>query len=277
MNPVHPYLNPQENPANALGRLLQLLPSRSTIYCFNEIQLCEAICYQARRTHHIVCSAQTLLQTLLPAPNSPGEPCNANLFSVNVLLQSEADITHTMGELYAVIVENFFQRNPHLPRYPNLMPQPLAPGHVMANMPGPWPFARAHTQGAPAHPHEAHAPAYTSAPDTAQLLAEYDKHYYFPLGRLLQQLPGDITNQPRLTPEQGQMCAAVSGFAVQAITTIKSGLAALETLLGKTIDRASHNLPEIDRLFAYLQAETDFMQTCHEDYRDAAESILRAA
>jgi hypothetical protein len=50
MNPVHPYLNPQENPANALNRLLQHLPPGKQNYGINEIQLCEANCFQARRT-----------------------------------------------------------------------------------------------------------------------------------------------------------------------------------------------------------------------------------
>ena len=125
----------------------------------------------------------------------------------------------------------------------------------------------------PVHP-------YPPPPDIAQLLAEYDKHYYFPLGRLLQQLPGDITNQPRLTPEQAQMCIAVSGFAAHAMATIKSGLVALETLLNNASDCSSNNPPDnieldIQRLRTYLQAEAGFMQSCHEDYRDAADSIAR--
>ena len=171
MNPAHPYLNPQENPANALNRLLQ----------------------------------------------------------------TEADITHAMAEVHAVMVDNFFTRNPHLPRYPDLMP---------------------------------------AAHDTAQLLAEYDKHYYFPLGRLLQQLPGDITNQPRLSQEQGQMCLALSGFAAQAVATIQNGLAAMEAAMGKTV--ASDSMPDLQRLLDYLQAECGFMQTCEGDYRDAANHIVRA-
>lgn len=121
-----------------------------------------------------------------------------------------------------------------------------------------------------------------NTPDIAQLLAEYDKHYYYPLGRLLQQLPGDITNQPRLSAEQAQMCIAVSGFAAHAISTIQTGLVALETLLGQPTNCTSNRtqdsiLPDIHRLRTYLQAEAGFMQTCHEDYRDAADSIARVA
>lgn len=262
MNPVHPYLNPQENPANALNRLLQLLPGSSRDFGFNEAQLCEAICYQARRTHHIVCASQTTLQTLLPAPASPGEPRQTNLFYVNLLLQTEADITHAMGEIYAVMVENFFASKPHLPRYPSLMP---------ARTQGASATAAGTPAGAPGI-----TPACPSAQDTAQLLAEYDKHYYFPLGRLLQQLPGDISNQPRLSPEQGQMCLVVSGFAAQAVATIKGGLSALETLLGKAIDCAGSTVPELKRFLDYLHAESEFMQICHDDYRDAADHVLRA-
>jgi hypothetical protein len=289
MNPVHPYLNPAENPANALNRLLQLLPASMHDFGFNEAQLSEAICFQARRTHQLICASQTALQALLPAPDQPGEPRHSNLFHVNILLQTEADITRAMGEVYAVMVEDYFTRNPHLPRYPHLMPAAPAPA-----MPAtPWPFATqafapppcaphasaTHTytpapaQSAPASTHDPHT--HPSAQDTAQLLAEYDKHYYFPLGRLLQQLPGDITNQPHLSPEQGQMCLAVSGFAAQAVVTIQDGLGALETLLGQTIDSAGSAVPEIKKLVDYLQAECEFLQTCEGDYHDAANHILR--
>ncbi len=209
----HPHLNPDENPADALYRLLQLLPPNPTEFGLNEAQLCEAICFQARREHQIVCASQILLQTLLPA--LPGAPRHTNLFHVNVLLQTEADITNAMAEIYAVMVENFFARFPHLPRYPSLMPAPLAPAHAMASMPGPWPFAPASAQaaapGAPTAASTSSTATQASATtrtgrqagrkNMACLLAEYDKHYYFPLGRLLQQLPGDISNQPRLSPE----------------------------------------------------------------------------
>jgi hypothetical protein len=278
MNPVHPYLNPQENPANALNRLLQLLPASPGDFGFDEVQLCEAICFQARRTHHIVCASQTTLQTLLPAPNLPPESRHANLFNVNVLLQTEADITHAMGEIYAVMVENFFGLNPHLPRYPSLMPAPLAPDHASANMPGPWPFASRPSASRPCAPTQgAHASAApTRVQDIAQLLAEYDKHFYYPLGKLLQQLPGDITNLPRLSPEQGQMCLAVSGFAAQAVATIKGGLRALEAMLGKSMACAGSGMPDFQRLLDYLEAESEFMETCQGDYRDAADNVLRA-
>lgn len=279
----HPHLNPDENPANALYRLLQLLPANPTEFGLNEAQLCEAICFQARREHQIVRASQTMLQTLLPA--LPGAPRHANLFHVNMLLQTEADITNAMAEIYAVMVENFFARFPHLPRYPSLMPAPLAPGHAMASMPGPWPFVPASAQpatpGAPTATSTAtqasaatHTGRQAGTENMARLLAEYDKHYYFPLGRLLQQLPGDISNQPRLSPEQGQMCLAASGFAAQAVASIQGGMNALETHFGKAIGSVS-SVPEIKRFVDYLQAECEFMQTCEEEYRDAAQHVVR--
>lgn len=117
------------------------------------------------------------------------------------------------------------------------------------------------------------APAH--AQDTAQLLAEYHKHYYFPLERLLQQLSADITNKPRLSPE-GQMCLALSGFAEQAVATIKNGVPALEAAMGKTMLSASGSMPDMQRLLDYLQTECEFMQTCENDYHDAANHIVRA-
>lgn len=91
----------------------------------------------------------------------------------------------------------------------------------------------------------------------------------------MQQLPGDITNQPHLSPEQGQMCLTVSGFAAQAVATIQDRLGALETLLGKTIDSVSNSVQEIKKLVAYLLTECEFLQFCEGDYSDAASHILR--
>jgi hypothetical protein len=41
-----------------------------------------------------------------------------------------------------------------------------------------------------------------------EVMDTYAKRYYFPIGRLMQLLPGDITNQSTLTPEEGKRPAA---------------------------------------------------------------------
>ena len=109
------------------------------------------------------------------------------------------------------------------------------------------------------------------------LMAKYDRHYYFPLVRLMQLLPGDITNAPRLTPEQGKMCEAVSGFALQAWHTLTTGIVAIEELRALVCMHApSEAPPNTDKLLAYLYAEADFMEENKCDYQAAADNIRRA-
>jgi hypothetical protein len=109
------------------------------------------------------------------------------------------------------------------------------------------------------------------------LLAKYDKHYYFPLGRLMQLLPGDITNVPRLTPEQGEMCSVVSRLADSACSVINSGLADLAELR-RIADKAAPRVatPNFKAFVDYLQAEAEFMLENQADYRAAARNIMRA-
>lgn len=271
MNPVHPYLNPQENPSHALYRLLALLPQSAIPLTHNEAQLAEAICFQARRTHHIICASMAALQPVLAIVPGSSIPQHAVLADVWLLLQQEADITHAMGEIYHAVQLAFFLRHPHLPRYDNLQPAPP-----------PMPATRsAATTPASATPDPASTAPTLSTEEAQALLAQYDRHYYFPLGKLLQQLPADISNVPRLSPEQGQMCVAVSQFAGQAMETLRSGLDALDKLLSVAREFASHAsnmaLPDVRGFVAYLQAEADFMQECRDDYRDAASHVLRVA
>jgi hypothetical protein len=251
METNHPYINPQENPVNALFRLLQLQPPRPGPISHNEAQLFEAICYQARRTHHALAASLAPLQTLLIDPaeatlpaSSPNPPQqHANLANANLLLQHEADIIHAMAEIYQTMVTQFYCAHPHLTQHP------------------------------------ASAPA-------QDLIAQFDKHYYFPLGKLMQQLPGDITNVARLTPEQGQMCHAVAQFAARAVATLQGGLAVLDKMLAQMARRNGGlanalatefaDSAALRDLIAWCRAEADFMQECGEDYRDAAENVLRA-
>jgi hypothetical protein len=255
----HPHINPHENPANALFRLLQLLPpAGTTAITHHEAQLFEAICFQARRTQQAIAASLVPLQPLLTPSAEPdlatGLQQHVNLFNASLLLQHEADITHAIAEIYQLMLTRFYQAHPDLPQF-------AAPASA-------WPFA----------PSPAPASAPTHAPMQARnLIAQFDKHFYFPLGKLLQQLPGDITNVNRLTPEQGQMCLAVAQFAAQAVAILQNGLAALDTLLaqvGKAGELIS-NQPLRD-LLAWCRAEAGFMQECGEDYRDAADNILRA-
>jgi hypothetical protein len=239
----HPHINPDENPASALFRLLQLLPAASDHISPEQARLFEAICFQARRTQHAINASLTALQPLLATsaatPTPTDAPPNGNLHNAALLLQYEADLIRAIAEIYQVMLTQFYAAHPDWPQY-----QP---------------------------------------PD---LIAQFDRHYYFPLGKLMQQLPGDITNVARLTPEQGQMCRAVAQYAAQAVATLHCGLAAFDKLLtqlGRASELASGfatefatTLPDLRPLLAWCRAQAEFMQECEQDYRDAADNVLRA-
>jgi hypothetical protein len=109
------------------------------------------------------------------------------------------------------------------------------------------------------------------------LMTDYGRHYYYPLGRLMQLLPGDITNAPRLTPEQGRMCQAVSHFAGQAAFVIWSGLKAINDLQFIASKAAPlEPRPDTSAFVAYLEAESAFMHANKNDYRDAARNVATA-
>jgi hypothetical protein len=247
MNTPHPYLNPQEHPTTALYRLLALLPASTARFSHNEAQLAEAICYQARRAHHLIGAGLAAMHPLLPAPGAPQLPGHAQLARIVIHLNHEANLSHAIGELYHTLLQDFYHQHPQLQSGINLNPDLSTLAAVDTNI----------------------------DPASAEALTQhYDKHYYFPLGKLLQQLPGDITNQPHLTPEQNKMCQAVSQFAEQAAHTLGSGLETLEQLLKIAQNFAiAVPLPQTDSLVAYLQAEKEFMQECGLDYRDAARNI----
>lgn len=109
-----------------------------------------------------------------------------------------------------------------------------------------------------------------------QSIANFDAHYYYPLGRLMQLLPGDITNVDSLTPEQGNMCRAVSEYAAQAHKTISDGLEAIDALAGKLYERELGNLmPDLNEFMDYLESEAEFMECNKNDYGSAAICIRR--
>jgi hypothetical protein len=158
----------------------------------------------------------------------------------------EADAIKLIGDIYQAVAANFLAANP----------------------------AQA---GRPVIPFLLPAPALPCDNDAVQaLMAKYDRHYYFPLVRLMQLLPGDITNAPRLTPEQGKMCEAVASFAAQAWQTLSTGVAAIDALRALVCAHApGAALPDTGALVAYLRAEANFMEENKDDYRDAADNIRR--
>lgn len=247
MKTPHPHINPQENPTAALFRLLQLLPATPTSFTHNEAQLCEAICYQSRRAHQTIAAGLAAMCPLFPAPLEPLLPQHINLANIVIHLKHEADITHTLGEIYQSMAFDFYRQHPHLQQEIDLHPS-------LPHMPGP-----------------------DIDPAAEQALkAEYDKHYYFPLGKLMQQLPGDITNQPHLTPEQSQMCQALGKFANDAFFTLSTGVESLGKLNQIARQFADHiPLPETRDLLNYLQAEAEFMQETRDDYRAAAQHVAQ--
>jgi hypothetical protein len=230
MNPTHPYLNPQENPATALYRLINLLPNTLPFITNQDTaQLALAISHQARRVSQILnAGINILLPLIAPSQNTPP---HANLFTLINQLMAEAETALTAAEVHQSLVACFYQRHPHLE------PATITPQF-----------------------------------DTPTLMAQFNKHYYFPLCKLLQQLPGDITNQPHLTPEQGNMCIATSQFAERAYVTLTTGLSALAMLMNPN---PSEPAPNLYPLMDYLQAEAQFMHECSADYRDAAMNIAR--
>jgi hypothetical protein len=288
MKPDHPYLNPQENPLSALYRLLQQLPPSRTQFTYHEAQLCQAICYHAHATQHIVRACVAILQPLFQ-PTNNGHPAQYGaLFNISILLTQEADITRAMAETYRMMLDRFYQQNPHLPRYQGLPDGwPFAPTPAGAPAPGyayapahehpPAPAAHAPTPAPTPAPTYTRTPAQPHPPTPEQLaawLAEYEQRYYFPLGRLLQILPDEITNQPRLSTEQGQMCHAVAHLAGQATATLRQGVTSVKDLLEQAKQgTGAKALPDLQAFLDHCQREADFMQQCREDYDDATCNI----
>ena len=107
-----------------------------------------------------------------------------------------------------------------------------------------------------------------------EVMAKFEEHYYFPIGRLMQLLPGDITNQRTLTPEQAEMCLAVSRFSEKAKAIIEEGIITIEQLQFMAMESLLVGpIPECKELMAYLEAQLDFMEESMIDYGAAAEYI----
>jgi hypothetical protein len=64
-------------------------------------------------------------------------------------------------------------------------------------------------------------------------------HFAYPLGTLMQTLPGDITNVGSLNQEERQMCESVGALAYQAHDIVMDGLDALGALLAQVGDMAN--------------------------------------
>ena len=106
------------------------------------------------------------------------------------------------------------------------------------------------------------------------LLEGYARKYYYPLGKLMQLLPGDITNRSSLTAEQANKCLALCRFAESACTEIKSGLLTIDLLQEMaTVSKIRRPIPDCAKLIAHLEIELEFFQQCISDYGDAARHI----
>ena len=188
------------------------------------------------------------MQALLPAPTSETAAQHATLKHFTTWLTSQADMTQFIGNVYQAMTTEFYSLNP------TMYPQSVA--KIFKH-----------------DPHLRHV-----AEQARALMDEYEAHFYFPLGRLMQLLPGDIANVPRLTPEEGRMCEAVSGFANRAYWTLYDGLRAIDLLL-PLVDTSQlpQALPDMNEFRQYLAAEAEFMQANKNDYASAANNIKRVA
>jgi hypothetical protein len=99
----------------------------------------------------------------------------------------------------------------------------------------------------------------------------YLERHHYPLGRLLQALPDNITAQASLRPEQVHACAALSALAEHASQLAWEGIATIETLLAIAKPHtAPEQLPEVGKLIRYLQQEARFNAQNASEYWDAA-------
>jgi hypothetical protein len=251
MSKPHPYLDQHENPSAALFRLLQLMRDHmqeTGAFDLDELQLAQAIAYQATQAHQRINQGMAAIMPYLPPMPEPHSPHHADIANLLTYLHQESDGAKLLADNYQWMVNDFYDNHPDLQAF-------------IAYPPG-----------------ERKRYSQLVAEQARALVAKYDKHYYFPLGRLMQLLPGDITNVPRLTPEQAEMCTVVSRLACSAAGTIGSGLLALEEMrhiVGKLAPKM--DLPDCSAFVAYLQAEAEFMQEAKADYQAAAWHIERKA
>jgi hypothetical protein len=250
MTTPHPYLDLNENPIAAIFRLLPLMRDDMQEFGavdFYEVQMAEAIIYQAKQAHELINEGMAAIMQYVPPMPKPYSPNHAKIAKFLTYLHHEAEAAQQLTDVYQWTVDDFYDNNPDLELFYSNPPQDRK-----------------------RYKHQVAEKART-------LLAKYDKHYYFPLGRLMQLLPGDITNVPRLTPEQGEMCSVVSRLADSACSVINSGLADLAELR-RIADKAAPRVatPNFKAFVDYLQAEAEFMRGNQADYRAAARNIMRA-
>ncbi len=122
--------------------------------------------------------------------------------------------------------------------------------------------------------HESH-PNKASKPWAGKVSAlDAYNNYTYPLGQLLQALPGDITNQHSLSREEIKMCKSVAALAYDAQETLMEGLVSLGQLQAIAETHATPaKLPAIGKLIGYLTEQARFMALNAADYSTAAENI----
>jgi hypothetical protein len=99
----------------------------------------------------------------------------------------------------------------------------------------------------------------------------YLERHHYPLGRLLQALPDNITDQASLRPEQVHACAALSALAGHASQLAWEGIAEIEALLAIAKRHTpAEQLPDMGTLVRYLRQEARFNAQNASEYWEAA-------
>jgi hypothetical protein len=102
-------------------------------------------------------------------------------------------------------------------------------------------------------------------------VAKLIKKHVYALAKFMQILPGDITNQAVLTPNQAKLCMAVSRLAKLGERVLKEGLVMMDDLMGMALGYTEiRYLDNFDIFVAYLEEALRFMQQSASEYEDAA-------
>jgi hypothetical protein len=133
MKPDPPYLNPQDNPASVLQRLLQQLPPSRTQFKYNEAQLCEEICFHVP-VQQIVRTYVATLQLMFQPVNDGYPARQSTVLNISVLLQQEADTNRaptqppTYTRAFGHAQPHQHPRSMHAVRITRMRPTPLGSG-----------------------------------------------------------------------------------------------------------------------------------------------------
>ena len=100
-------------------------------------------------------------------------------------------------------------------------------------------------------------------------------HFTWPLGELMQHLPGDITNHTSLSAEEVRMCESASVLADYTHHLLLNGLEAVTQLLALAGQQKPDALPALGRLTQYLTEESRFMAQNAAEYGMAAQNLRR--